>query len=506
MTKELLKDETLAEKLINRWKWLYIFAFLIAPSGYIIKLLISNDLSVSDVWVIYSIIGFIGILSNYNDLGFTESLQYFLPKFWINKKYNKFKSSIFLALWIQTLTAILIAILLWFGADYLALHYFHSQNAWIILKVFSLWFIIYNIFRTIDNIFNSFQDTFATKFIDFIRMWSIVIFCLILFFSHTGSILTYSLAWFFGTLIGLFVWIIIFIKKYKHTLDLWKIQINKDLTKQMFSYSIWVVVWAQAGILLWQIDLQMIIYFLWPKQAGYYTNYLSLLSIYSLILWPLFGFLFPITTELAEKKQTWKLSIMLNMFIKYFWVLGVYYWVFIALFWPTIAFILFWKKFIPSGELLLYSGWFIFVNILISIFFPILAGLGKIKERVKILWIAAWVNFILNLFLIPKIWIIWAIISTIIWWIIIASLAIIEVLKQWIELKIDWKFSLKNLLLAGILWVIIYFWIIRNLDFENRLQNLWLVLWVWLIYWILILWINFKEVKLFFNEVRKMKK
>ena len=143
MTKELLQDETLAEKLINRWKWLYIFSFLIAPSGYIIKLLISNDLSVADVWVIYSIIGFIGILSNYNDLWFTESLLYFLPKFWINKKYNEFKSSIFLALWIQTITAIFIACLLWFWADYLALHYFHSSSAVEILKVFSLWFIIY---------------------------------------------------------------------------------------------------------------------------------------------------------------------------------------------------------------------------------------------------------------------------------------------------------------------------------------------------------------------------
>jgi len=505
MTKELLKDETLAEKLVKRWKWLYIFSFLIAPSGYIIKLLISNDLSVADVGIIYSIIGLIGILSNYNDLGFTESLQYFLPKFWINKKYNDYKSSIFLTLWIQTFTAILIALWLWFGADFLANNYFHSQSAGIILKVFSLFFIVYNIFRTFDTIFVSFQDTFATKFVDFIRMWSIVIFVVILFFSHQGSILTYSLAWFVWTIIWLFIALIIFIKKYKHTLEKWKIDINKNLTKTLFNYSIWVVIWGQAWILLGQIDLQMIIYFLGPKQAWYYTNYLSLLGIYNLILWPLFGFLFPITTELAEKKQTWKLSLMINLFLKYFVVLGIYFWLFIALFGPSIAFVLFGKKFIPSGELLTYSGWFIFINILIQIFFPILAGLGKIKQRVKILWIAAWVNFILNLFLISHIGLIGAIISTIIGWIIIAVLSWKEILKEWIKINLDRKFYLKNISLSIVLWICLYFFIIKNISFENRMNDLYLILESGFIYWILILLWNWKELKLFLIEIKKMR-
>ena len=505
MNKEILKDEMLAEKFLKKWSRLYLFAFLVAPSGYIIRLIISNDLSVNEVWIIYSIIGFVWLLSNYNDLGFTESLLYFLPKFWINKKYNEFKSSIFLALWIQTLTAILIAIWLWFWSDWLANNYFHSSLASEVLKVFSLWFIVFNIFRTIDTIFQSFQDTFHYRLIDFIRMWSIVVFCLIIFFSHIGSVLTYSLAWFFWTLVWLIVWTIIFIKKYRNILKLGKIKIDNDLSKQLFSYSIWVIVWSQAGILLWQIDQQMIIYFLGPQQAGYYTNYLSLLSIYSLILGPLFWFLFPVTTELAEKNQNWKLSIMLSIFLKYFWIFGIYWWIFVALFWPTIAFVLFWKKFIPSGKLLSYSAWFIVFNIFVSILFWILAGLGKIKQRVKILWLAAWLNFILNLILIPKIWILWAIISTIIWWIIMFILALKEVIKNWIEIKIDWKFIIKNLVLAWILGLVIYFSVIKNIKFDSRLDSLWLILWIGLVYWGFILGFNPKEVKLLLNQINHLK-
>jgi hypothetical protein len=42
--------------------------FLIAPAAYFIKVIISNSLSVSDVGVLYTIVGLVSILNVYNDL------------------------------------------------------------------------------------------------------------------------------------------------------------------------------------------------------------------------------------------------------------------------------------------------------------------------------------------------------------------------------------------------------------------------------------------------------
>jgi len=504
MSKELLKDETLAEKLIKRGFWIYFFSFLIAPSGYIIKLLISNDLSVEEVWVIYAILWFISILWNYNDLWFTESLKYFLPKFWINKKYDEFKTSIFLALWIQTFTAILIAIWLWFGADFLAQNYFHSVYAWNILKVFTLFFIFFNIFNTFDTIFFAFQDTFANKFIEFLRMWWIVIFVAILFFTNYGSLLNYSIAWLVGMIIALILWSYYFFKKYRWTLDKWKLIYSKKLNKEIFSYAWWVVLASQWWMILGSLDLQMIVYFLWPQQAGFYTNYLSILGIYSILLWPIFLFLFPITTELIEKKQHWKLELMMSIFYKYFvviwWIIGLFF----AIFWPYIAYILFWEKFIPSWNLLQFSAWFIFVSILISINFNVLAGLGKIKQRVKIIYVAAWLNFILNWFLIQKIWIIWAVIATIFSSFVMFILSYFEIKKSDIKINFDWLFYVKNLLILGILWIIFYF-SLNYLNFENRLEILWKMFIFWIIYIIILLVWNYKEVKILIKQVKEMR-
>jgi len=503
----MLKEENLSEKFIKKWSWLFLFSFFIAPSGYIIKALISNDLSVEEVWIIYSIVWLISFLAIYNDLGFSESLRYFLPKFWINKEYNKFKSSIVLALLVKIITAILIAILLWLGADFIAEYYIHYQSASTILKVFSLFFIVFSLFRVISDIFFSFQDTFAYKFVEFIRMRSIVIFVSILFFSDLWSMLNYAIARFVWTIIWTITAIILLIKKYKNILKKWKILLNKDLSKKMASYAIWSVLAIQWWLILWSIDLQMIVYFLWPKAAWFYTNYQSLLNVYMILLWPIFAFIFPVTSELIARKEKWKLEKMINMFYKYFTVIGIIFWLFFSTFWTYISYILFWEKFIFSGELLKLWALFVFLNILISINFNVLSGLGKVKNRMKIIWTAAIFNIITNAILIPKIWEFWAIITTICGWIIMFIYSLILIKKEWIKISIDKKFILKNTFTAVSIVSILYY---INYKFHllgnHRIESLKYLSLFLVIYGISLLFINLKEIKLFINEIKKIKK
>ena len=75
----LSSDETLADKFIKKGFWLYFFTFLIGPLGYIVKVVVSHDLSVEEVGMVYGVISFVMFISSYNDLGCTESLNYFLP-------------------------------------------------------------------------------------------------------------------------------------------------------------------------------------------------------------------------------------------------------------------------------------------------------------------------------------------------------------------------------------------------------------------------------------------
>lgn len=156
----LLADQQLWEKLIKKWFWLYIFAYLIAPASYITRMLVSNSLTVEEVWVLYSIVSLITLINVYNDLGLTESLMYFLPISWIKKQYDYAKTSIVIWLVVQISTALLISIGLRFGAPWLSEHYFHHPSATTILRYFCLYFVGINLFQTLQTIYIAFQDTF----------------------------------------------------------------------------------------------------------------------------------------------------------------------------------------------------------------------------------------------------------------------------------------------------------------------------------------------------------
>ena len=104
----LNSSETLTEKFIKRGAWLYFFAFITGPVGYIVKIILSHDLSVEEIGILYGIISLITLLSTYHDLGLTESLNYFLPKFIVAKDWGRFKSIVFFSIIVQLVSSTLI--------------------------------------------------------------------------------------------------------------------------------------------------------------------------------------------------------------------------------------------------------------------------------------------------------------------------------------------------------------------------------------------------------------
>jgi hypothetical protein len=201
---ELLADETLSQKLIKKWFRLYFFGYLAAPLGYIIRLLISNspDVSVADFGVMYSIISLVTFLWTYNDLWLTESIRFFLPRFYLKKEYNNIKTTIRLSLWTQLFTSLIIAACLRFWNEWLSVHYFKNEHAWIILKYFCVYFTLTNILQVFQTIFISFQKTFENQLTSFVQLMTTFLFAIFCFFSWRWNIEWYSIGW----ILGFVVW------------------------------------------------------------------------------------------------------------------------------------------------------------------------------------------------------------------------------------------------------------------------------------------------------------
>lgn len=243
------------------------------------------------------------MLGAYNDFGMAESLNFFLPEHLHKKEKHKITQTFSIALVTQVLSSSLLAILLFFGADILAKHYFESPLAAPLLHIFIFFFFLDNIFRSTSMFFQSIQDTKLQKFTDFFRNFVQIALVVYIAFTNHATIEKYVWVYNVATLIGVIVAFIFIYTKY-HTyftksgwifgrVDFWKI----------FRYAIFVMLSANVGTLLSQIDTQMITVLLGTTEAGVYNIYLSIIRIPFVLLLPGVYFLFPVFTDLIKKGE-----------------------------------------------------------------------------------------------------------------------------------------------------------------------------------------------------------
>lgn len=499
------EHKSLSEKFLKKWFWLYLFSFIIGPIWYIMKIIISNEITVSELGILYWIISLVTLLSTYNDLGFTESLKYFIPKFATEKNYDKVKSSLFYALFAQIITSLFIAFFFFFWADFLAEKYFETNQAKEILKIFAFFFIWINIFQTINNFFIAVQDTFSHKIIEFFRMIFILFSVLFVFFGDFSNLVNYSYSW----LIWLYLWILvtlfIFYKKYyKKYFKESKILFDKNLVKTIWKYSALSFLSAQVWVLLSQIDMQMIIFMLDTKNAWYYTNYLSIINIPFIILWPIFAFLMPVFSELYSKKEFEKIIFLKNKFTNIFLIIWIIFNWFMFIFAENIASVLFWERYIESWIILKFSILFLIFNFFLQINFNLMAWIWEIKQRAKILTIAIFFNFILNFIFIKWIWVYGAAMATGFWWILIWFLTE-RFLKNDFKTNFDFKNIFVNLFFFIIAWSIFYLWLNDFISNLNRIQWFFMLSLTWIFWWIIFMFINKKMFKSFILEIKKLR-
>lgn len=496
---------SLAEKFIKKWFWLYIFSFIIAPIWYIIKIIVSAELTVEEVWIVYGVISMITLLSSFNDFWLTESLNYFLPKYIWEKNYSKSKTIIIYTLITQIVTSIILAIFLIWGSDFLAKSYFHEQKASDIIFIFAFFFFWNNFLTIISTFFSAIQNTFYQKLVEFIRMWFTLFFTFWIWFFDFWSMQNYSIAWVLWIYVSvIFAFIIFYIKYYIQNLKYEIIIWDRNIFKELFSYALLILLASQASTILSQIDMQMIIYMLWARDAWYYTNYLSIINIPFMVIWPIFAFLFPVISELHSKKEYFQIITIKQIFTKYFVAIAFITNTIFFIFWQTIAYILFGEKFIISWVILQYSIYFLVFNYLLQVNFNILGWTGRVKERVKIISHAIIFNIIANYILIKLMWVVWAAIATWLGWIYIYIMWE-KLLKNDYKINYDFGFMIKNIILSFVLCVYSWYLITPFFTWLDRLDSFLYLCIFSFIYLSIFAYYNRSEFSLLLGEVKRIK-
>ena len=195
---DMQQNRNEAHNFFRKSLWLYFFTFLAAPIGYFIKIIITSGLSVADVGLIYSVLSLILLLSAYNDLGLTEALNYYLPRYRLegDDGMRRTKTLLLVTVIAQFASASLISMGLYFSQDFLSVHLFHTPQAANVIIGFIPYFFLVNIFQVTTTIFMSYEEPKYPKLTEFLRQ--LVSFTILawLFFGGNPSIT--SVLWSFN--------------------------------------------------------------------------------------------------------------------------------------------------------------------------------------------------------------------------------------------------------------------------------------------------------------------
>lgn len=381
----------------------YVFMVFIAPSGYIVRLLVTNTISVEEIWVLYSIIGMIVLLSAYNDLWLTEALQYFAPKYWLEKKYNELTTIFWWTMMAQLLSGSVIWWALRRWADRIAINYFTSPLAGPILQIYALYFLAINIVQAFNSLLQAFQDSFTSQALDFVRNMILVWSVSRLRWARDLTVISFSRAQMWAQLAIGIIWAIVIMTLYRRVVCGGHIIRSPSLMRSQLWYAWWIFLGVNMMLLFGQIDLQMVLWIGGQAQAWYYATYQSLLGLPFILIGPILNLLFATTTELHTKQDHQKIWHYLRFMSQYLWLFGLIIGGFFAMSGPSLASVLYGSKMAYSGVLLSMSSIFIPIIILLSYWGLVMGGIGAAKYRGVVFGIAVVINIILNSILIPLI-------------------------------------------------------------------------------------------------------
>lgn len=495
--------------IIKNTFWIYFITFLIAPMQYIVRILIAKNLPLEQVWLVYAMLGLTWILAIYNDLGFREAIWYFYPRYLAEKKYNKSKTLLIFTLILQLVSSCVLAFLLIHFSDTIAIHYLKYPDASFIIKIFSGYLFFYILYNFIDNIFLLYQDAFLNKIISLINYISLIVF---VFFVPYGifqfiwvktNLSWYVIAHILPSIVGILIWFYIFLKKYKSIALQWNFERNSQEYKKVQKYALWVLVTNNIIYLLSSIDIQIATYLFGTAKSWLYSYGTMLPNLFITLFAPIWTLLYPMVSHLKARNRDDMMKKVFYAIINYMWVMALIWSIFVFVYSEHIMSILFGPQYIEAWFIVKWNLLFVLFGVLSGIIFVIYAWLGLIKKRLKMLIFVFIFNILWN-FLLSRFIGVWGIaLATWITRTILFVYWYIDLRKEWVELQINYKLFIKNIIISSISIALIYY-LYGDIAGSTKADTIkWLAI-SWLIYLLIITITNIDIIKNASTVVRQL--
>lgn len=437
------------KKIFKESVLIYVFVFIAAIAGYLVRALYARNFSVAEYGLFYAILSFIFLFGPLRDIGLNGGQMFYMNKFLAESEYKKAKAVLFISLVPQLIFSILIAAVIFFFKPYLISHFFRSDLSGTIVDILLILFIIQPIFLSLASAFGSFQKHLLYQLKDFLTIIMVYLLSL-LFFGLGFSILTAPLSYLFAGVLTLAIYILMYkisLKKLHITA-----QYDKKTAKDVFVYAFSISLGSYAGLILPYSDTVILTWMKGVESVAYYQVVLPSVQMVLLLTIPAINLLYPIASNLYNNKKKGELVMLASFVYNNFLIFTLPMALMIFVYSQEIINFIFGPKYLQASVALkLYVLFWIFM-FLRRVNFAFLAAIGEVKYISKALWIGVIFNVIMDIILIKFYDYVGAVIATGLGFVLTTSL-MYNYLRKTMTINVDYRQQFK-IIIAGIFFML----------------------------------------------------
>ncbi len=426
--------------------------------GYLIKMILSRRLTLEDFGLFYAVFTFVNFFIVFKDFGLGQSLRKLIPQFLVQNESEKVNYSIKFVFLVNFISGILFAILFILLSNFLAKNYFNNEFAKPLLILLSIYFVLYSLYIVFIDIFVGFQKTLLYSQNLFLIHFLVLV-GLFLFggYGRLAPPISYLFAVILGCTWGVITLIRLFPIKRSSSKQ-------ARLKSKLFSYGFPLLMSSIGFIFIGQIDTLLLTHFRTLSEIGIYNVVLptamllvTLGSSFALVILPLIS-------EYWARGKKLEISRIINHLYSIVFILVIPISLIMILYSNLILNFLFGPNFVfGSSALKILAIGAIFYS-LATINNNLIVAVGKPKIVTKLILLAALLNLILNLLLIPPFGIIGAALATMVAYLVILILSTYQVSKL-VKIKVP-VFNWIKTLFAGVIFILIVYFV-KNILFLN---------------------------------------
>jgi len=430
MKKEVTKDRDFENHLTNIAKQTgisFLGKILRMGLGFLTVVLLARVLGPSLLGRFNLGITIVNLFSILTILGFDQGLIRFIPIYKARENKTGLNTLITSNLIVSFIMSVIIASLLFMNADFIANKFFHDSGMIPVLKYSAVYLIIFTFFRLLGAILkgNKRVDLF-TYIVDMITPISYLILVIVLYRLDNKLFGIYS-ARIISQIISIAL-IIFLIYKYLF-LNIKNIDFKMVKFKAYIRFSLPLLFIGLLYYLISNIDKLMLGYFSTSEQVGIYSVSFRVAILTIFLLQSVNSIFASVISELVEKEDHQTLEKLLKSLTKWIFFFGLNFLGFVVILNQEILTI-FGKEYLIGGQVLIILTLGQFINAAAGPTGTILIMSGNQKYEVYNSIGICILNFIMNLYFIPKFGASGAGIATAISIMVINILKIIEVYWQ----------------------------------------------------------------------------